>query len=111
MGRAFDDEMSAVGKSCRTSSALLTGVRASNVPLMNKVGTRDFTGLRNTAPRSGTFQARQISGKGRSINRPSRVCFSSRRTLAIRSGEAPDAQSMVYDIMRPNGWRRNCRTR
>lgn len=77
-------------KPFRTSSALLTGVRPSNVPLMNKTGMFDLTGARKLLPRSGLPHESQTSGKTMSAAFSKSVSLASRWILLRRSTDAPD---------------------
>ncbi len=70
-------------KPFRTSSALLTGVRPSNVPLMNKTGMFDLTGARKLLPRSGLPHELQTSGNTMSAAFSKSVSLASRWILHV----------------------------
>src|SRR5688500_3147338 len=92
-------------KPFRYSSALLTGVRASSVPLINNTGTFDFKGDRNSSPRSGAFHSSHTPGNGKLDKSSSKVPFASRPICSRRAAVCPEAQSIMYDIADPIPWR------
>ena len=88
-------------KPFRTSSALLTGVRPSNVPLINKTGMFDLTGARKLLPRSGLPHESQTSGNTMSAAFSKSVSLNSHWILLRRSTDAPDEQSVINAIGEP----------
>ena len=83
------------GNPARTSRAFAAGVCASSVPLTKRTGMPEDTGARNAGPRSGTPQASQTSGIGKSATSPRSVFADCARIFSRRAAEPPEEQRIV----------------